>query len=81
MTVVLQPVLKGQPETTELVPNQPVLILCKGADTSLLAKVCSPPPRMPFLGALKNGPIFFYIDPEPILLIIGLASQPLIIVL
>ncbi|VDM32751.1 unnamed protein product [Hydatigera taeniaeformis] len=39
MSVIVQPVLQGEEETSTYVPEKPVLVLCKGADSSLLAKV------------------------------------------
>ncbi len=39
MSVVVQPVLRGEPESTAFIPDMPVFVLCKGAETSLIAKV------------------------------------------
>lgn len=41
MSVIVQPVLQGEAETPDYVPEKPALVLCKGADSSILAKVDS----------------------------------------
>ncbi|VUZ47844.1 unnamed protein product, partial [Hymenolepis diminuta] len=41
MSVIIQPVLKGEPETPEYIPEKPALVLCKGADSSILEKSAS----------------------------------------
>ncbi|KAL5963623.1 putative phospholipid-transporting ATPase 8 [Taenia solium] len=38
MSVIVQPVLQGEAETPDYVPEKPALVLCKGADSSILAK-------------------------------------------
>lgn len=41
MSVIIQPVLPGEMETPYYIPEKPALVLCKGADSSILNKVCS----------------------------------------
>ena len=39
MSVIIQPVLQDEAETPDYNPDKPALVLCKGADSSIIAKV------------------------------------------
>lgn len=40
MSVVIQPVPNAEEESTDFDPNVPVLVLCKGAETSMIPRMC-----------------------------------------
>ncbi|CDI97043.1 phospholipid transporting ATPase IF [Echinococcus multilocularis] len=56
MSVIVQPVLQGEDETPDYVPEKPALVLCKGADSSILAK-SAPLESLPTLPELMGDPL------------------------
>ncbi|KAM7542634.1 hypothetical protein Aperf_G00000004951 [Anoplocephala perfoliata] len=66
MSVIIQPVLPGETETPDYIPDKPALVLCKGADSSILDRSASME-NLPSLTKKTGDPLidglFVFTDP------------------